>query len=74
MYFGNVCICFNFEYAFLSPVSNINNRNGGEFLVYSQMFGGYWPLAVPQAIISSQLVPQSPRSALGSAHYNLIQH
>lgn len=74
MYFGNVCVYFNFDYAFLSLVNNINNRNAGQFQVYSQMFGGYWPLAVPQAIISSQLVPQSPKSALGSAHYNLIQH
>lgn len=65
MYFRNVCICFNFEHVFLFPVNNINNRNAGQFLVYSHMFGGYCPLAVPQAIISSQLVPQSPRSALG---------
>lgn len=62
-----LCILETFAYisAFLFPVNNINNRNAGQFLVYSQMFGGYWPLAVPQAIISSQLVPQSPRSALG---------
>lgn len=43
------------ECAFHFTMNNINNINAEHFLGHQQIFGGYWPLAVPQTISSSYL-------------------